>query len=146
MKAKKSRGVSLEVDSETGELIAVADENATDHKFSNQKDDFILHSENNKKPVEKFDFNTGEAVYVDKNLQKIKELRQRLKNENIDYLAAKQGAISNGLEEIGLSKEDMGKTGDSSTGEITEKDKRVAKSQIEDAKYTMLQKIRSQGR
>ena len=142
----KKRGVSLEVDSETGELIAVADENATDHKFSNQRDDFILHSENNKKPVEKFDFNTGEAVYVDKNLQKIKELRQRLKNENIDYLAAKQGAISNSLEEIGLSKEGMGKTGDSSTGEITEKDKRVAKSQIEDAKYTMLQRRKLQSR
>lgn len=73
-------------------------------------------------------------------------MRQRLKNENIDYLAAKQGAISNGLEEIGLSKEDMGKTGDSSTGEITEKDKRVAKSQIEDAKYTMLQRRKLQSR
>ena len=142
----KNRGVSLEVDPETGELIAVADENAIDHKFFNQKDDFILHSENNKKPVEKFDFDTGEAVYIDKNLQKIKELRQRLKNENIDYLAAKQGAISNGLEEIGLSKEDMGKTGDSQTGEISEKHETIAQSQIEDAKYTILQRIQSQGR
>lgn len=88
----------------------------------------------------KISLELGEEQYVDKNLQKIKELRQRLKNENIDYLAARQGTISNGLEEIGLSKEDMGKTGESSTGKITEKHKTIAKSQIEDAKMQCYKK------
>lgn len=163
MKSKKSRGVSLEVDPETGELIAVADTEAnedigtkfdrygrlknsnyaeneeTKHKDSKPKE-FIIHSKNKQMPAKKISLELGEEQYVDKNLQKIKELRQRLKNENIDYLAARQGTISNGLEEIGLSKEDMGKTGESSTGKITEKHKTIAKSQIEDAKMQCYKK------
>lgn len=67
-------------------------------------------------------------------------------NGSNDYLATKQDIISGGLEERRLSKKDMGKTGNSSTGEITKKDERIAKSQIEDAKYTMLQRRKLQNR
>ena len=82
----------------------------------------------------------GEEQYVDNNLQKIKELRKRLKDEHRDYLEDKQNFIANGLEEIGLSKENMGKTGNSQTGKISEKQKTIAKSQMEDAKDAMLKR------
>ena len=41
---------------------------------------------------------------------------------------------------------DMGKTGDSSTGEVSEKHKKVARSQVEDAKSMMLQKRMLEGK
>lgn len=160
------RGVKLVEDPETGELIAVADTNtATDvdneEKFdkygrlknpnyaenesekqvsTSKPNEYILHSGNNHKPAKKVSLELGEEQYVDDNLQKIKELRKRLKEEHRDYLEDKQNFIANGLEEIGLSKEDMGKTGNSQTGKISEKQKTTAKSQMEDAKDAMLKR------
>lgn len=69
-----------------------------------------------------------------KSLRKIAELRKRLHTENVDPLAARQRLLENGLEEIGLSKDDLGKIGDSRTGEVSDKHKKVAESQAEDAK------------
>ena len=102
--------------------------------------EYILHSENEHSPSKKVSLELGEEQYVDDNLQKIKELRKRLKDEHRDYLEDKQNFIANGLEEIGLSKEDMGKTGNSQTGKISEKQKTIAKSQMEDAKDAMLKR------
>ena len=163
------RGVKLVEDPETGELIAVADTNTATEEENEEKFDkygrlknpnyvegeserqsstsksneYILHSGDNHKPAKKVSLELGEEQYVDSNLQKIKELRQRLKEEHRDYLEDKQNFIANGLEEIGLSKEDMGKTGNSQTRKISEKQKTIAKSQMEDAKYAMLQRKKS---
>lgn len=160
------RGVKLVEDPETGELIAVADTNTATEEENDEKFDkygrlknpnyvegesekqqsvskskeYILHSENNHRPAKKVNLELGEEQYVDDNLQKIKELRQRLKDEHRDYLEDKQNFIANGLEEIGLSKEDMGKTGNSQTRKISEKQKTIAKSQMEDAKDAMLKR------
>ncbi len=160
------RGVILEEDPETGELRAVADSNTAAVEDNEEKFDkygrlkntnyvegesekqqsesktkeYILHSENEHSPSKKVNLELGEEQYVDDNLQKIKELRERLKDEHRDYLEDKQNFIANGLEEIGLSKEDMGKTGNSQTGRISEKQKTIAKSQMEDAKDAMLKR------
>ena len=107
-------------------------------------DDFEQHksdqkrSDNNKRPELDFNPETGLIEYADKNLQKITELRKRIQNSNTDPLEIKAKSLSSGLEEIGLSKDDLGKTGDSRTGEITEKNRKIAKSQTEDAKELML--------
>ena len=107
-------------------------------------DDFEQHksdqkrSDNNKRPELDFNPETGLIEYADKNLQKIAELRKRIKDSNIDLLEFKSKSLSSGLEEIGLSKDNLGKTGNSITGEITEKNKEIAKSQTEDAKELML--------
>ncbi len=159
------RGVKLVEDPETGELIAVADTNTAteeenEEKFdkygrlknpnyvegeserqsSSKSNEYILPSGDNHKPAKKVSLELGEEQYVDDNLQKIKELRKRLKDEHRDYLEDKQNFIANGLEEIGLSKEDMGKTGNSQTGKISEKQKTIAKSQMEDAKDAILKR------
>lgn len=100
---------------------------------SNQK-----RCDDNKKPELDFNPETGLIEYADKNLQKIAELRKRKKDSHIDPLEFKAKSLSSGLEEIGLSKDDLGKTGDSRTGEITEKNRKIAASQTEDAKEIML--------
>lgn len=94
--------------------------------------------ETSKEPGKKFNFETGKFEYADSMLQKIAELRRRLKAENTDPLAAKQSELIIGLEDIGLSKEDLGKTGDSRTGEVSDKHRKVAESQAEDAKELMI--------
>lgn len=116
-------------------LPSLNETNNSENEFSNIKDD--------KKP--KLDFNpeTGLIEYADKNLQKIAELRKRIKNSNIDLLELKAKSLSSGLEEIGLSQDNLGKTGDSRTGEITEKNRKIAKSQMEDAKELMLRNKKS---
>lgn len=160
------RGVILEEDPETGELRAVADPNVATNEDNETKFDkygrlknsnyvegksekqqsvskskeYILHSENEHSPSKKVSLELGEEQYVDDNLQKIKKLRKRLKDEHRDYLEDKQNFIANGLEEIGLSKEDMGKTGNSQTGEISEKHKKIARSQAEDAKDAIIKR------
>ena len=142
----KARGVSLELDPETGELVGVADSNQKDVENEKKQQiikskEYILHSENKHMP-EKVNLELGEEQYVDDNLQKIRELRKKQKNENVDYLAGKQNFISRGLEEIDLSKNDMGKTGNSLTGTVSDKDKEVSDSQIEDAKFQMLLRLK----
>lgn len=68
---------------------------------------------------------------------KIRDLRAKLRSSNKDPLEVKQEEMSRGLEEIGLSRKDLGKTGNSLTGEVTERHKEVANSQTEDAKDIM---------
>lgn len=98
-----------------------------------------------KEPGKKFNFETGKFEYADPMLQKIAELRRRLKAENTDPLAAKQSELIIGLEDIGLSKEDLGKTGDSRSGEVSDKHKKAAESQTEDAKWSILQARQQRG-
>lgn len=132
---ESQRGVSLEIDPETGKFVAVADYS---QQRETSKKEYILHSDNKNAPAKKINLELGEEEYVDANLQKIRELRKRLKEESRDPLAAKQELLQRGLEEVGLSKNDLGKTGDSRTGEISDKHKKVANSQSEDAKWLML--------
>lgn len=107
------RGVTLELNPETGELeaVPVTEESNEEKKGFGAKDDILLSRENDKEPQKKFSFETGESYYADEKLQKIAELRKRLHTENNDPLAARQKLLENGLEEIGLSKDDLGKTG-----------------------------------
>lgn len=83
-------------------------------------------------------FNKKRSIFEYKNpaLRKIAELRSRLKATGSDPLKGKEDRLKLGLEEIGLSADDLGKTGDSRTGEVSEKHKRVASSQIADYKDT----------
>lgn len=131
----KGRGVSLEVDPETGELVAIADENVGEILSQRRAERFEITREHEKQPRKYVDLSLGEEQYVDDSLQKIKELRAKLKSENNDPLEVKQIMMQRGLEEIGLSKEDLGKTGDSRSGEVTDKHKKIAASQVEDAMY-----------
>lgn len=114
----------------TGWGFSLSSLDNAENEFSNIKD--------NIKPELDFNPETGLIEYADKNLQKIAELRKRIKDSNIDLLEFKSKSLSSGLEEIGLSKDNLGKTGNSITGEITEKNREIAKSQTEDAKELML--------
>ncbi len=142
------RGVTLELNPETGELeaVPVTEKSNEEKKGFGIKDDILLSRENDKEPQKKFSFETGESYYADEKLQKIAELRKRLHTENNDSLAAHQRLLENGLEEIGLSKDDLGKTGDSRSGEVSDKHKKVAESQTEDAKWSILQARQQHGR
>ncbi len=107
-----------------------------------------------------FNPETGTFDIADENIKKIRELRSRLKENNRDSLADKEHEMKLGLNEMEFSEEDkkqglnnlefsekdMGKTGDSSTGEVSEKHKKVARSQMEDAKSMMLQKRMLEGK
>ncbi len=99
-----------------------------------------------KTPEKTFNPETGMFEYADRNMQKLHEARQKLRRENPDYLEVKQKEMSNGLEEIGLSRKDLGKTGNSLTGEVTERHKEVANSQTEDAKDMMLRRMQAKVR
>lgn len=146
-KEKNMRGVTLELNPETGELeaVPVTEESNEEKKRFGAKNDILLSRENDKEPQKKFSFETGESYYADERLQKIAELRKRLHTENNDPLAARQRLLENGLEEIGLSKDDLGKTGDSRSGEVSDKHKKVAESQTEDAKWSILQARQQRG-
>lgn len=145
-KEKNMRGVTLELNPETGELEAVpVTEESNEEKGFGAKNDILLSRENDKQPQKKFNFETGESYYADERLQKISELRKRLYTENNDPLAARQRLLENGLEEIALSKDDLGKTGDSRSGEVSDKHKKVAESQTEDAKWSILQAKQQRG-
>ncbi len=145
---KTMRGVTLELNPEIGELeaVPVTEESNEEKKGFGAKDDILLSRENDKQPQRKFNFETGEFYYANERLQKIAELRKRLHTENNDPLAARQKLLENGLEEIGLSKDDLGKTGDSRNGEVSDKHKKTAKSQTEDAKWSILQAKQQRGR
>ena len=97
-----------------------------------QKNTFTM---NRKAPEWRYNEKTGEFEYADESMRKLHYLRGKLRH--CDPLENKQNYIKQGLEDVGLSG-NMGKTGDSKTGEITEKHKKTSDSQIEDAKEVML--------
>lgn len=66
-------------------------------------------------------------------------------DENTMLSADRQKLLENGLEEIGLSKDDLGKTGDPRSGEVSDKHKKTAESQTEDAKWSILQARQQRG-
>ena len=96
--------------------------------------------------IKKVNLERGEEEYVDPRLQRIHELRKRMQKEHQDPLILKQNVVKQGLKEIGFSENDMGKTGDSRTGQVTEKHHAIAASQIDDAKQIMLQRRLSKGK
>lgn len=96
--------------------------------------------ENDKAPKMTFNPEEGVFSYADEHMRKLYEVRQKLHNTNRDPLAVKQEEMARGLEEIGLSRKDLGKTGNSRTGEVSEKHKKTAQSQIEDAKDIILRR------
>lgn len=79
---------------------------------------------------------------VDAKIKELREKRNRQKRRN-DPLEGKQREIELGLEQIGVPVEQMGKTGDARTGKVTDEHKKIADSQIEDAKAYMLAQRRS---
>lgn len=96
--------------------------------------------ESSKKPQMKFNHETLEFEYADENIQKIHDLRRRIQAQEHDPLEMKQIELAQGLRDIGFSEKDMGKTGDSRTGQVTERHRAIAASQIEDAKQVMLRR------
>lgn len=90
-----------------------------------------------RQPAESFNPVTMKFEAVDEKIRELREKRNKLKEQN-DPLEGKQAEMKRGLEEIGLSDRQMGKTGNSVTGEISEKHRQTAESQIEDAKQVML--------
>ena len=98
----------------------------------------VLETETNvssHKPEYIYNEKTGEFNYKNPEFQQKAWQRQKRKLENKDYLEYKLKRIRKKLSYAGLE-EDIGKTGDSRTGEVSEKHKRVASSQIEDYKDT----------
>lgn len=80
-----------------------------------------------------FNEKTGDFNYANPEFQQKADARHQNELENQDYLEYKLTRIRKKLGYEGLE-EDMGKTGDSRTGEVSEKHKRVADIQKETAK------------
>lgn len=89
-----------------------------------------------KAPAVNYNPVTGAFDVADAKIKELKEKRARLRGLN-DPLANKETELKRGLEQIGLSAKDMGKTADSSTGKVSDKQRKIAESQIEDAKILM---------
>lgn len=134
-----ARGVELQLNPETGEFEAVPTLNQeTEVSAVITKDEngnlVLPQSEESKKPAQVFNPVTGEFEYADKNLQRLTQLRRRIKDTNRDKLKDKESTMKYGLEDIGLSAKDLGKTGDSRTATKSQKDETVGASQLEDYK------------
>lgn len=89
------------------------------------------------KPEFVFNEKTGDFNYANPEFQQKADARHQNKLENQDYLEYKLDRIRKKLSYEGLD-EDMGKTGDSRTGGVSEKHKRVADIQKETAKTSPL--------
>ena len=87
---------------------------------------------NDKAPLREFDDRTGEFEYADPSLREKTTLRKD-QNTLTDTLKMKQQGLRKHLKRKNLE-DKMGKTGNSSTGEISEENKEVAKIQSEHAK------------
>lgn len=85
------------------------------------------------KPEYIYNEKTGEFNYKNSEFQQKADMRYKRKLENKDYLEYKLKRIKKKLGYAGLG-DDMGKTGDSHTGEVSEKHKRVTEIQKETAK------------
>lgn len=87
---------------------------------------------NDKAPLREFDDRTGDFEYADPSLREKASLRKD-QNTLTDTLKMKQQGLRKHLKRKNLE-DKMGKTGNSSTGEISEENKEVAKIQSEHAK------------
>jgi len=85
-----------------------------------------------KSPEYVFNERTGEFDYKNPEFQQKAEQRRKEKSANTDCLEDKLNRIRQKLGHENLE-EDMGKTGDSRTGNVSEKHRRVAKIQLEAA-------------
>lgn len=97
------------------------DNNETDISTTSSKPEYLYNEK------------TGEFNYKNPEFQQKAEVRRKIKLENKDYLEYKLKRIKKKLGYAGLD-EDIGKTGDSCTGEVAEKHKRVAEIQAETTK------------
>lgn len=105
-------------------------------KNNDDKNNTVLEKETNTsshKPEYIYNEKTGEFNYKNSEFQQKADMRHKRKLENKDYLEYKLKRIKKKLGYAGLE-DDMGKTGDSRTGEVSEKQKRVAEIQTETAK------------
>lgn len=137
-----ARGVELQLNPETGEFEAVLDseqESKIQSQLSEDENSNLIlpHSEDSKIPAQTFNPYTAEFEWADENMQKLHNLRRKIRSKDADKLKVKENTMKYGLEEIGLSASDLGKTGDSRTGVKSEKDERVGASQLEDYKSTV---------
>jgi hypothetical protein len=119
--------------------VALAEEG-----FSLTADDVKkLHNQNIQNYNQKYD--PLSSVKEPENLeqdtkQKIHDLRKKIQAKEHDPLEMKQRELAQGLRDRSFSENDMGKTGDSRTGQVTEKHRAIAASQIKKAKQSMLQR------
>lgn len=134
-----ARGVELQLNPETGEFEAVPTLNQeTEVSAVITKDEngnlVLPQSEESKKPAQTFNPYTAEFEWADENMQKLHNLRRKIRSKDADKLKVKENTMKYGLEEIGLSASDLGKTGDSRTATKSQKDETVGASQLEDYK------------
>ena len=130
---------SLGWDDEAEQIDLTENSNATNKK----------HNPN--EPKIEYDEATGKYAYVDKNMEKIKQLRQKLKTTNVDRLAERQNEMINGLmDETNKSAEQIksiiGKTGNSHTGKVCDEEKQIGKLQSEYVKEHIINTRLSQGK
>lgn len=132
------------------ELLGLTDTpESSDIESSEQNltlDEKFARTDYGKSPRKKFNAEKCTFEYADENLQKLHDLRDKLRFSNRDPLADRQREIEHGLEEIRFKKSDMGKTGDSRTGEVTDRHKKIADSQVEDAKADIIRTRLAQGK
>ena len=107
---------------------------SNDQSCQDEEKKQIVEKEDNKQPKRKFNPTSMTFEYEDEEAQKKHDLRAKLNSMNRDVLADRQAAIKIGLEEMGFSSSDMGQTGNSFTGEVLDRHRKIAKSQAEDAK------------
>lgn len=136
---------SMNLDNFSNPSISVSNDTVMPKKMSRREEYYSKMT---------FNPESMEFEVTDENIKKIRELRRRLKENNRDTLADKESEMKLGLNEMEFSEEDkkqglnnlefsekdIGKTGDSRTGEVSERHKKIAQSQVEDAKSMMLRK------
>lgn len=114
-------------------------ENPTDDNNDSDKIDISLEELELKErniPAKRFDEQTGAFVYKDDQLREKAEKRKLASNYHDEIQTRLQG-LKKHLSRKGLENE-LGKTGNSSTGEVSEQDKKVAAIQTEHAKSYIL--------
>ena len=109
----------------------------TDNKTNTDKPNIQIRIDkygntNDKTPLREFDCNTGEFEYTDPLLREKSDIRKTQKKVT-DTLKLKQEGLKKHLKRANLNNK-MGKTGNSSTGEISAENKKIAKIQAEHAK------------
>ena len=120
--------------SKTGEFEEVPENDGLNNAMSQPEEIEISFTE--KSPKRKYDERTGCFEYEDPELRQ--KAQERSKNNlTTDELQHRLDGLKKHLGRTGLD-DDMGKTGNSSTGEISEQNRKVAKIQTEHAKEYIL--------
>lgn len=127
--------MGIKFNEETGEFEEVAEDNSIKNASSNKSEDIEIRF-TEESPIRRYDESTGCYEYKDPELKKI--ANERKNNHDIkDELQYRLTGIRKHLKRADLE-DNIGKTGNSSTGKVSEQDKRVAKIQTKHAKEYIL--------